>query len=221
MVQSVSVVQSNDAIKTIHEDLQSSVPTMSTPARTSVVQTMGKISTLNTLSSTTSSVVIRTKLLRQQCEPFCPCQCHIRSCGRTPRWLQSLFGTLFFELNGVPVLNKRQCNFFRCMNTGGSAQFEYRVPSYLFAGILRISTTWGDLGGIRGNFSLHPIYYLPENARYDLYKILLKGTPQHLDMYLDRYGFSARTLDRSDNQSLLDVSISDRSTSMEICADLF
>lgn len=96
-----------------------------------------------------------------RCRSKCPCQCHIRLRGSTPRWLRGLIGTVFYDLSGVPIINRRACNFALCRGaTNGSARVEYVLPTWILPCAIEATTSWHTLSGAGGTWSLRVPQYI-------------------------------------------------------------
>jgi hypothetical protein len=108
-------------------------------------------------SNVQSYIKIETKPLSRKCSRRCPCQCHVPFKAATPRWLQGLIGAAFVSLTGMPLLNRRSCNFRNCDNgrhRSGSVRFSYLFPTWLLRMGIEFTASWRDMSGIGGSWSL-------------------------------------------------------------------
>lgn len=145
-----------------------------------------------------------------KCHAYCACQCHVRISGCTPHWLQLMFGTLFYQFSGVPLLNRRPCNYVLCRSTSGSAKVQYRFPTWLLPVVLEATATWKDLGPVGGSWSFATPTYLSERelrARYVRDLIFRDDNPSKLANLMDTYKLSARTIMAENGLCLLDVGL--------------
>ncbi|KAF2663372.1 ankyrin [Microthyrium microscopicum] len=96
--------------------------------------------------SSSSSLRLKVSFPGQRCDALCACQCHIKYQVRTPQWLQSTIGTLFYNCVATPEINVRPCTFGGCKRTGAasSSRLTYYFPSWTIRKALSWST-WKDL----------------------------------------------------------------------------
>ncbi|KAK0718620.1 ankyrin repeat-containing domain protein [Lasiosphaeria miniovina] len=146
-------------------------------------------------SSSATAVRIEATPANRRCEPFCACQCHIMLAGQTPRWLQAVFGALFYQFTGTPLLYRRPCNSPRCLPRGGSFRFEYLFPTSILPLILRVTGTWNHLGGLGGSWTLRIPDHVPITMQAVFNMIHQAASPQSVARYLDTNGISARAID--------------------------
>lgn len=152
-------------------------------------------------------VRIDTVQAAHRCPPVCPCQCHVRFKGQTPRWLQTVFGVVFWQFSGTPLLSRQPCNFTKCRSRMGSAKFEYLFPTAVLSGILRLTGTWSDLGGIGGSWSLRIPEYI-SSSHISIEALINRAeSPQVVEKFLDTHKYSARAIIPTWQKSLLDVSL--------------
>lgn len=158
-------------------------------------------------SSSATAVRIEATPAYRRCEPFCACQCHIMLAGQTPRWLQAVFGALFYQFTGTPLLYRRPCNSPRCLPRGGSFRFEYLFPTSILPLILRVTGTWNDLSGLGGSWTLRIPDHVPITMQAVFNMIHQAASPQSVARYLDTNRISARAIDPGSRLSLLLVSL--------------
>lgn len=101
-----------------------------------------------TLSITTSSV-------KAKCDRFCRCQCHTITSYRTPRWMKSFIGFLYFGYSGTPLLNRRPCNYSQCRLSGRpTTNFTYHFPRWAVSRVLSLTGTLDDLSGLGASWTI-------------------------------------------------------------------
>ncbi|KAK2776808.1 hypothetical protein CKAH01_03300 [Colletotrichum kahawae] len=99
-----------------------------------------------------SSIYMHTSL-RQVCSPYCKCQCHLPSSVRTPTWVRSVLGSLFFEYNDMPLLMPRKCDDSGCRNHS-SLRLIYVFPKWFVSRAVFLTTSWGSLTGLGSSLYL-------------------------------------------------------------------
>ncbi len=111
-----------------------------------------------TLSITTSSV-------KAKCDRFCRCQCHTITSCRTPRWMKSFIGTLYFGYSGTPILNRRRCNYSQCRESGRpTTNFTYHFPRWAVSRVLSITGRLDDLSGLGASWTIRIPRVIPSDA---------------------------------------------------------
>lgn len=111
-----------------------------------------------TLSITTSSV-------KAKCDRFCRCQCHIITSYRTPRWMKSFIGSLYFGYSGTPILNRRPCNYSQCRQSGRPiTNFTYHFPRWAVSRVLSLTGRLDDLSGLGASWTVRIPRVIPSNA---------------------------------------------------------
>jgi hypothetical protein len=138
-------------------------------------------------------VVIETQSNRCKCQKHCPCQCHVAYGGNSPKWLQGLFGAAFFNFTGLPLLNRRSCNFRNCANGAtqkASIHVQYVFPTWALPFAIEFSASWRYLGGIGGSWSLKIPRIFPDHVRRLNY-ILRHGTVADLQIAMHEHGLRA------------------------------
>lgn len=82
------------------------------------------------------------------CDPFCSCQCHIKSQIQTPHWLHSVLGTLLYSSTVLPLSSSQPCNLLSCRRSGpGSTRLSYFFPSWAVARVFHMTSTWRSVNG--------------------------------------------------------------------------
>ena len=85
-----------------------------------------------------SYISIKGSVSTRNCEPFCPCQCHVSKNVRTPLWMQHIVGAMTIHGNGSIFLGRRPCNK-ACRRSGPtSLRVSYLAPSWLLLKNLNI-----------------------------------------------------------------------------------
>lgn len=80
---------------------------------------------------------VETRLYTEQCEPFCPCECHRMVLWRNPAWTNGILGTFVLHTNASAFLKRRTCSHGACGRGGGSsARFTLSFPKWVFSRIL-------------------------------------------------------------------------------------
>ncbi|KAK3389969.1 ankyrin repeat-containing domain protein [Podospora didyma] len=123
--------------------------------------------------------------------------------------MQSVFGALFYQFTGTPMLYKRPCNSPRCLPGGGSFRFEYLFPTSILPLILRVNGTWNDLSGLGGSWTFRIPQHLPREA-FTVYTLIHQENPLSVEKYLDIHKISARALDPVSKCSLLQRAVRSR-----------
>lgn len=103
----------------------------------------------------TSEISIRTSVRTKSCDPQCPCQCHVRARYRTPAWLSTVVGTMFYESSHSPSIAERPCNFVRCKRsqTSSDVNLTYYFPVWLLRSAV-VYATWSNLSGTNSSWTV-------------------------------------------------------------------
>lgn len=206
MVERVSIVSPashGDTVVLNTESMENSSITQAISQAASSSQT-GSTVTTSYLSVTATSNTGR-------CAPFCACQCHCRNSFETPRWLQGIFGALFIQYSGTPILNRRPCNLPQCTPYGGRARFEYRFPTFVMPTMVAVSANWDNKGSFGGGWSLRAPDYIPESLSFRFSDLVRHERPvQDVEQFLDHHGISGRAITVA-GRSLLHVCIPSKS----------
>lgn len=90
----------------------------------------------------TSSLCVKVAISSQRCGALCACQCHVKYQARTPKWLQSTIGTLFYNSVTTPAISVRPCTFGGCKRLAPSAssKLTYYFPSWA----IRTALSWSS-----------------------------------------------------------------------------
>ncbi|KAF7510833.1 hypothetical protein GJ744_005933 [Endocarpon pusillum] len=111
-----------------------------------------------TLSITTSSI-------KAKCDRFCRCQCHTITSYRTPRWMKSFIGILYFGYSGTPLLNRRPCNYSQCRESGRpTTNFTYHFPRWAVSRVLSLTGRLDDLSGLGASWTIRIPRVIRPNA---------------------------------------------------------
>lgn len=113
----------------------------------------------------------------RRCGRFCNCRCHLSSHLATPRWLQGVFGSLFYSYSGNPVFGRNPCNHPFCHRSGSAnTQFIYQFPAWLLLRVLSFTSTWKDVTGAGASWTFrmptiishaHPAWSMVAFGRVD------------------------------------------------------
>lgn len=98
-------------------------------------------------SDDSNSLVSLQVSTRPPCAQSCTCQCHQHGHIQSPKWLRSVFGTLFLRYNTIPLLSARQCDIQACRSTVSSMQLSYCFPKWLISRAIYVTTSWDSLAG--------------------------------------------------------------------------
>ncbi|KAJ4988253.1 b-cell lymphoma 3-encoded protein [Stagonosporopsis vannaccii] len=174
------------------------------------------------LVKTDDRVIFELQRAPKGCRSQCPCQCHIALSGSTPRWLQGLMGTMFFSLSGVPLINRRACNFKGCSAKGaanGKAYFQYVMPTWALPYAIGTAATWNTLGGLGGTWSLRIPRFMNDHTLYQRFGWLCRrGTVEDFQKLMSRSGMRAIDLfSQSSNEDSGLFALAVRSSRSEIC----
>ncbi|KAH6629070.1 hypothetical protein C7974DRAFT_180390 [Boeremia exigua] len=140
-------------------------------------------------------VVFKMQRASQECRQQCPCQCHIALRGSTPRWLQGLMGTVFLSLSGVPLINRRVCDFKGCSGKGaanGAARLQYVMPTWALPYAIETTATWRTLGGVGGTWTLRIPRFMNTNNLYSKFLwMATRGTVEDFQKLMSVSGMRA------------------------------
>jgi hypothetical protein len=120
----------------------------STASETSKVAPSVPLFDASAIASSTLTLGIKITMTSTKCDTLCACQCHMRYRIRTPKWLQSAVGTLFYNRTVTPTVAINPCNYLRCKRAhpSTSTQFVYYFPTWM----MRTAIAWSwrkDLNG--------------------------------------------------------------------------
>jgi hypothetical protein len=89
------------------------------------------------------------------CEWTCNCQCHTRTQYRTPQWLSSAVGTLFYSSTNTPSIDVRPCNVPSCFRSqpSSSSRFTYYFPTWMMRTVL-VYSAWNNLNGKNSSWTI-------------------------------------------------------------------
>ena len=110
----------------------------------------------------TSHVRITTSLSTNTCDVTCPCQCHIKSHWRTPKWLSAVVGTLFYDSSYTLSAAELPCNSMRCARSQNSSRynFTYYFPVWILRSSL-VYTSWSNLSGTNSSWTIRMPRIIP------------------------------------------------------------
>jgi hypothetical protein len=101
-----------------------------------------------------TQLCVTTSLADTRRDVYCPCQCHIRIQGRTPRWMSAIIGSLFYSYQLRPCVQVRSCSLPRCcQKTPSSSYFTYYFPTWAVRKALVLSS-WNDLNGRNASWDI-------------------------------------------------------------------
>lgn len=101
------------------------------------------------------TISITTSPVKNKCDRFCRCQCHINTSYTTPRWMRFFIGTLYISYSGTPLLNRRPCNYLRCRKSGSpTSNFIYYFPGWMVSRVLSVTGRHDDLNGIGASWTV-------------------------------------------------------------------
>jgi hypothetical protein len=128
-----------------------------------------------------------------QCDRLCDCQCHLSTRISSPRWLQSVFGMLFYSYAGSPKLNLRPCNLPLCSRTAfRSAQFTYYFPTWILPRLLSFTSTWRDLTGFGASWTIRMPRVIPFEK--PIWRLMRYGSVDEVRTLFNKQEASALTL---------------------------
>jgi hypothetical protein len=165
----------------------------------------------STAHPNSSFLSIQTTTWQRTCVPRCPCQCHIPFQGGTPRWLRGLIGGLFFSFTGTPGLNRRSCNFVNCGSRHGrtgALHFQYLFPAWLLPLGVEITSSWRDLGGFGGSWSLKIPRLITDGYINHRLGVLLMHSPiSELIQFMELHEIAPTDI-LADGDTMFEVSVS-------------
>ncbi|KAL8828114.1 MAG: hypothetical protein Q9191_002779 [Dirinaria sp. TL-2023a] len=129
----------------------------------------------------TSAVRISATTMSQQCPSGCRCQCHGRMSVRTPPWLRSVFGQLFWAYNSS--ISMRCCNYSPCRKSFGKHQFTYYFPTWLVSRAVMASANLDNLFGAGARISVHVPLIIPEDDHI-IWSLVIAGNLKQLQHLL-------------------------------------
>ena len=167
---------------------------------------------------------IRATPVSQRCRSGCPCQCHIVCQGQSPQWLRGLIGAALYNFTGVPLLNKRTCNFTLCRNEAsktGTMHIQYAFPTWVFPIAIEMTASWRCLRGIGGSWSLKIPRFIDSHHLWNRFRRCLRiGTMEDLLELMQIT--TVRPFDIFlDDQTLLVVSQSSQQLSRSLMGQVF
>ncbi|KAJ5715056.1 fibronectin type 3 and ankyrin repeat domains protein [Penicillium malachiteum] len=120
----------------------------------------------NAPSNDSSLFCITTSLAIEKCEPFCSCQCHIRTSIQSPSWARSILGSFVLHTNSNILVDRRPCNYRRCKRNGeASTRFTFYAPSWLLRRAVSVTASKGaGLDPASFSMFLKVPHVLPANA---------------------------------------------------------
>ena len=153
----------------------------------------------------TSEIRITTSLRTKSCDPLCPCQCHVRTRYRTPSWLSTVVGTLFYESSHTPTVTERPCNFIHCARSQRSSNVHmtYYFPVWLFRSAL-VYATWSNLSGTNSSWTVGMPREISNNHIW--YDIVNKSNILEAKRMLSERSITPYDV-ASDGESILTVSV--------------
>lgn len=113
------------------------------------------VSDLELAETSSTQIRITTTIPRRKCDATCNCQCHVRTQFRTPPWLSTVVGTLFYSSSYAPSPETRPCNSRLCSRSQpySSSRFTYYFPAWMMRATL-IHATWNNLEGHNSSWTL-------------------------------------------------------------------
>jgi hypothetical protein len=132
-------------------------------------------------SRNNSAVRISATIAPQQCPRGCSCQCHTRASIRTPLWLRSVFGLLFWTYSSS--ISMRPCNYPPCRKGLGKHHFTYYFPPWLVSRAIVASANLDNLSGAGAKvlISIPPI--VPEEGHL-VWSLVMAGNLEQLQNLL-------------------------------------
>jgi hypothetical protein len=98
---------------------------------------------------------IDTKTSPLKCFSFCSCQCHVKSRVRSPRWLDSVLGALFYSYNAIPSSTTTPCSSLTCRRVNNAAiKLTYFFPPWALARVIHFSSTWKAMTGSGASWTI-------------------------------------------------------------------
>lgn len=99
------------------------------------------------------------------CDPFCSCQCHIKSQIQSPHWLHCVLGTLLYSSTVLPLSSSQPCNLLSCRRSGpGSTRLSYFFPSWALARVFHMTSTWRSVNGADATWTVRMPRVISDDA---------------------------------------------------------
>ena len=128
-------------------------------------------------SRNNSAVRISATIASQQCPRGCSCQCHTRASIRTPLWLRSVFGLLFWTYSSS--VSMRSCNYPPCRKGLGKHHFTYYFPPWLVSRAIVASANLDDLFGAGAKVLINIPLIVPEEGHL-VWSLVIAGNLEQL-----------------------------------------
>lgn len=94
--------------------------------------------------------------IKRGCSTHCSCQCHRHTRIQSPKWIRSVFGSLFLQYNSLPVLDTRACDNIYCHQLSTkSVRLRYIFPRWLMARAVYLAVSWHSLTGSGSDMHIH------------------------------------------------------------------
>nr|XP_036583219.1 uncharacterized protein CTRU02_06812 [Colletotrichum truncatum]KAF6792195.1 hypothetical protein CTRU02_06812 [Colletotrichum truncatum] len=97
---------------------------------------------------------------QQSCSLYCKCQCHLTSFFQTPEWIPTVFSSLLFQCNSMPILRPEKCDVTGCRNQS-SLRLVYLFPKWFVSQATTLATSWNGLTGIGATIHLQVSRIVP------------------------------------------------------------
>ena len=94
--------------------------------------------------------------VKRGCSRHCSCQCHRHTRVESPKWIRSVFGSLFLQYNSLPILDPRACDNKYCHRLSTkSVRLRYIFPQWLMTRAAYIAVSWHALTGSGSDIHIH------------------------------------------------------------------
>lgn len=94
--------------------------------------------------------------VKRGCSRHCSCQCHRHTRVESPKWVRSVFGSLFLQYNSLPIVDTRACDNKYCHRLSTkSVRLRYVFPQWLMTRAAYIAVSWHALTGSGSDIHIH------------------------------------------------------------------
>lgn len=94
--------------------------------------------------------------VKRGCSRHCSCQCHRHTRVESPKWVRSVFGSLFLQYNSLPIVDTRACDNKYCHRLSTkSVRLRYVFPQWLMARAVYLAVSWHSLTGSGSDIHIH------------------------------------------------------------------
>ena len=108
-------------------------------------------------------IQVTATLVSKSCQRFCPCRCHLRTQFQNPRWMTTIFGSIYFQSNSNVFFQRRSCDYRRCRRGGSlSVRLMYCAPAWMFNKVFFLSVFGQQMTGINATLAIRSHRFCPD-----------------------------------------------------------